>query len=96
MKTPSRWLAMTVLALGAASAQAAPRSLVSRDAQYEQFLRYEASADKTLTPAKVIRWLRGNLQMESLLSSPSKTEFQPIVQVHDAKVRVLATIAYKF
>jgi hypothetical protein len=89
-------LSWAVLVSAVASLHAAPRTTLVRDNQYEQFLRYEASADKTLTPAKVWRWLRGNLQMESLLSAPSQTEFQPHVQVHDTQVRVIAAIAYKF
>ncbi len=64
------------------------------DRSYEAALRYEASADKAVTPAKVIRWL---LQRQGQsVGAPSSTEFLPIVNVHDSKVRLIAAIAYKF
>ena len=70
------------------------RTVLDRDITYEQNLKWESSADKTITPAKVIRWMmsfRGQTP-----SAPSRTEFQPIVNAHDGKVRVIAAIAYKF
>jgi hypothetical protein len=69
--------------------------LVQRDATYEQNLRWEASTDKTITPSKVLRWMRG-LRDSAVFSGPSPAEFQPIVNVYNSRVRVLATIAYKF
>jgi len=70
------------------------RTILDRDATYEQDLRWEASPDKTITPAKVLRWvtqLRGQA-----VSAPSPTEFQPIVNVYNSHVRLVAAIAYKF
>ena len=67
---------------------------LDRDITYEQNLRWEAGPDKTITPAKVLRWmtsLRGQTP-----SAPSNTEFVPIVNVHDSRVRIIAAIAYKF
>ncbi len=65
-----------------------------RDETYEQNLRWEASADKTVTPAKVLRWMRG-LRGE-VLSAPSQTEFQPIFNTQDGRIRFVGAIAYKF
>ncbi len=70
------------------------RAPLDRDTTYEQNLKWESSADKAITPAKVIRWMmsfRGQT-----LAAPSRTEFQPIVNAHDGQVRLIAAIAYKF
>ncbi len=67
---------------------------IGRDRTYEQNLRWENSADKTITPAKVIRYmlsLRGRT-----LSAPSSTEFQPKVDANNSQLRVVGEIAYKF
>ena len=64
------------------------------DSSYDQQLQYQASADKIITPAKVMRWIMG-LRGDPV-PAPSSTEFQPIVNVQDARVRVVAAIAYKF
>ncbi len=69
--------------------------LFSRDPSYEQALRFEASADKTITPAKVLRWLL-HLTGSHMTIRPSNTEFQPIVNVYNTRVRLIAAIAYKF
>jgi len=63
-----------------------------RDRTLERALRWEASADKTITPQKVIRHLFGGNKNAPLPS----TEFQPIVNVHNERVQVIASIAYKF
>ena|ERR1019366_3129538 len=70
------------------------RTLLLRDATYERDLQWEASADKAITPAKVIRWMMG--LHGQILRAPSQTEFQPIVNAHDGQVRLIAAIAYKF
>jgi len=80
--------------VGWASPESQGRMLLLRDATYERDLQWEASADKAITPAKVIRWIMG-LHGE-ILSAPSPTEFQPIVNAHDGQVRIIAAIAYKF
>ncbi len=99
MQTPvRRILSFIILSLLTGSAWASSsnqgRTTLDRDATYEQDLRWEASADKTITPTKVLRWvmsLRGQT-----VSVPSQTEFQPIVNAHDGHVRFLAVIAFKF
>ena len=68
--------------------------LFQQNTSYEQALRYQASVDKIITPAKVIRWilsLRGDQ-----LSAPSPIEFQPIVRTRDSRLQVIAALAYKF
>jgi hypothetical protein len=70
------------------------RSLLIRDATYERDLQWEASADKAITPAKVIRWIMG--MRGQTVSAPSATEFQPIVQSHNGQSIYVAAIAFKF
>ena len=70
------------------------RSPLIRDATYERDLQWEASADKVITPAKVIRWIMG-LHGQTV-SAPSRTEFQPIFRTHDGQTVYIAAIAYKF
>ena len=70
------------------------RASLLRDATYERDLQWEASADKTITPAKVIRWIMG-LRGQNV-GAPSQTEFQPIVYAHDGQVIYIAAFAYKF
>lgn len=85
-------LAWSLVGISASLGWAAAVPL-ERDHSFERALRWEASADKTITPQKVIRHLfadKNNPQAE-----PS-TEFQPIVNVKDDRVRVVAAIAYKF
>ena len=67
-----------------------------RDTSYEQALKYEASADKTVTPAKVLRWVMGLRGQVVTAPPPSRTEFQPIVNAHDGHVRLIAALAFKF
>ncbi len=92
-------LSSMVIALAAQPAMASSddshgRMLLLRDATYERDLQWEASADKAITPAKVIRWMMG--LHGQILSAPSQTEFQPIVNAHNGQVRLIAAIAYKF
>lgn len=70
-------------------------SILQRDREYEQALRLQASPDKAITPAKVLRWISA-LAGHAMLTAPSQTEFQPIVNVRDSHVRIIAQIAYKF
>jgi hypothetical protein len=85
------WAASSAWATSATHA----KSLVQRDVTYEQNLRWEASTDQAITPAKVLRWMRG-LRDVAVFNSPSPTEFQPIVNVNNSHVRIIAAIAYKF
>jgi hypothetical protein len=73
---------------------AAPSYVMQHNTSIEEALKYEASADKTITPAKVIRWMLSS--RGQTLSAPSPTEFQPIVTVHNGQVRIIAALAYKF
>src|SRR4051812_10903958 len=70
-------------------------ALLQRDATYEQNLRFMASADTAITPARVLRWM-SSLMGHRVISRPSNFEFQPIVRVHDSQEQVIAQIAYKF
>jgi hypothetical protein len=69
--------------------------IMRRDKTYEQNLRWEASDDKTITPSRVIRWMRG-ARGAAIFATVSPAEFQPIVNVQNSRVRAVATIAYKF
>ncbi len=62
-----------------------------RDRTMERALRWEASADKTITPQKVMRHLFSHNQ-----GPEPRTEFQPILNVYNGQVRAVAAIAYKF
>jgi hypothetical protein len=70
------------------------RMPILRDATYERDLQWEASADKAITPAKVIRCIMG--MSGRALAAPSPIEFQPIFRTHDGQSVYVATIAYKF
>ena len=77
---------------------ASPKEIIPalhRDTWYEETLRYEASADRKVTPAKVINWMR-TLMGYTSLQAPSKTEFQPTVDINETRFRIIAAIAYKF
>jgi len=78
-----------------AAANGEGSSILRRDKTYEQNLRWEASDDQAITPARVIRWLRG-AQGSAVFTTVSPAEFQPIVNVYNSRVRAIATIAYKF
>ena len=65
------------------------------DSAYDQELRYDAGADKTITPTKVIRWIM-SLNDPQTAHPPSPIDFQPIVRAHDGQVKFIAAIAYKF
>lgn len=82
-------LLFTTVGIAAASTPA-----FQEDRTYEERLRYEASADKSITPAKVIRWLMQ--KQGKSIGEASNTEFLPIVNVYNSKVRIIAAIAYKF
>jgi len=72
-------------------------TLLHLDSTYDQELQYEASADKTVTPAKVLHWIMGlNGQQTQTAGAPSSIDFQPTVGAHDGQVRFVAAIAYKF
>lgn len=88
-------LGLTLVAL-ASQIAAASKTLTTfeHDFAYEQALRYEASADKAITPAKVIRWL--TLRSGGNPGAPSSTEFVPTVDMNESKMRIMAAVAYKF
>ena len=69
-------------------------AIVQQDTSYEQMLRYEAGPDHIITPARVIRWMFGIEDRSS--HRPPVAEFQPIVDVNQSHVRLIAAIAYKF
>jgi len=84
---------MSGVAWAASNGQDNP--IVRRDRTYEQNLRWEASEDQTITPSRVIRWMRG-ARGAAIFATVSPAEFQPIVNVYNSRVRVIAAIAYKF
>ena len=69
--------------------------LLHRDYGYEENLRVQASVDNKITPARVIRWMR-SLAGHAITAAPSATEFEPIVNVHEGRVRIIAAFNYKF
>lgn len=77
-------------------AQPSVQPIIQRDINYERDLRILANPDQTITPARVLQWLKSLTGHTSLISTPSRTEFQPILNVADDHVRIVATIAYKF
>src|ERR1039457_1495214 len=78
-----------------AASSDADSGILHRDKTYEQNLRWEASDDKTITPSRVLRWLRG-ARGAALFAAVTPAEFQPIVNVQNTRIRAVATIAYKF
>ena len=97
-KTAHIVLSSLVLSLATQAVWATPvdrcKVCLHRDATYERNLQWEASADNTVTPAKVIRWIMG--MRGRTLAAPSPVEFQPIVNAHDGQSLFVAAIAYKF
>ena len=87
-------VACLVCNMGWAYSDTQGRLLLLRDATYERDLQWEASADKAITPAKVIRWIMG--LRGQIVTAPSQTEFQPIVNAHDGQMLFVAALAYKF
>ncbi len=70
--------------------------VLQRDTIYEQNLRFQASPDQTLTPARVLRWLAAFMAHTSFIPSTSSTEFEPIVNVDNTHIRIVAAVAYRF
>ncbi len=68
---------------------------LQRDAVYEQYLHYQASADTAITPQRVLRWLN-SLMGNSQSYSHSNFEFQPIVRANNFQNQFIAQFAYKF
>src|SRR5690242_21660282 len=87
-------LLLLSLPAGSAWAWSSSEGRVSllRDQTYEQNLRFEASADKTVPPAKVIRWLIG--RRGRTLSAPSTRAARPLANAHDGHIRLIAGIAF--
>lgn len=85
-----------LLASGAwADPVAQGRVPLQRDQTFEENLRWEASEDQAITPARVIRYLMG-MRGTQVFDSKTSIEFIPIVNVYDSRVRAVAAIAYKF
>ena len=91
-------LSSAVLSLASHAAWASPTSQgrvpLFLDETYDADLKWEASADKAITPAKVLRWIMG--LRGQIVTAPSPTEFQPIVNAHNGYVQIIAAIAFKF
>jgi hypothetical protein len=91
-------ISSALISLGSIAAWASPMSQgrvpLLLDQTYDADLKYEASADKAITPAKVMRWIMG--LRGQVVSAPSRTEFQPIINAHDGQIRYVAAIAFKF
>ena len=92
-------LSLTTLGLMASGSQAASvgqgRVSVQRDTTLEENLRWEASEDQSITPARVIRYMMG-MRGAQVFNSQSPTDFVPIVNIYDSRVRIIAAITYKF
>jgi hypothetical protein len=84
------------MAFGSYDQEAGPR--ISRDRSYEQILRYEASADNAVTPARVLRWMRASLLgIRTDSQKESNVEFRPVVKANESNgYRILASVVYKF
>jgi hypothetical protein len=68
---------------------------LQRDASYELNLKYAASIDTAITPARVLRWI-SSLRGQTDFGKPSSFEFQPVVHAHDHQNEIIAQFAYKF
>src|SRR5881392_1876058 len=102
MQTTSRWLILAAL-LVPGSGWCAPAAVdphgpafINRDAEYEQNLRFMAAADQAITPAKVLRWLRGLGDPVKAFSGGTRTEFRPMFNADQDQVEILAAFSYKF
>jgi hypothetical protein len=99
LKVSSIMLAISLGCAGSLYAQdnASPstRLTLQRDTVYEQYLQYQASPDKAITPAKVLRWVN-SLMGHTSVGLPSNFEFQPIVRANENQKQVIAQFAYKF
>lgn len=96
---PKMILSVLVLGLMTGKVWADPaargRVPIQRDSTLEENLRWEASDDQAITPARVLRYLMG-MRGPQVFASKSSTDFVPIVNVYDSRVRVIAAISYKF
>jgi len=87
---------MGLMLSGPALASASHRAYFLRDALHEEYLKTQADPDKKITPARVLRWLKG-FSGESLVQTPaSNTEFQPTVDTHNGHYKVIAALTFKF
>jgi hypothetical protein len=84
---------MTSLSWSASAGQG--RVAIQRDPTLEENLRWEASEDQAITPARVIRYLMG-MRGVQVFQSQSPADFVPIVNVNNSRVRIIAAITYKF
>ena len=71
------------------------RVALQRDTTLEENLRWEASEDQSITPARVIRYIMG-MRGSKIFTTDSSAEFIPIVNVYDSRYRVVAAFAFKF
>jgi hypothetical protein len=77
------------------AAQMSSRSILHRDQAFEEHLRIAANPDTTITPAKVLRWLKSMMGKQEN-RAPSSLEFQPVVRSNDSQQQVILQFAYKF
>jgi len=94
-------LMMTSLSLNApALAASSHRTVFLRDAIQEEYLKVKSDPDSKITPARVLRWLRGmssvSASRTALTQTPSSTEFQPTVDTYNGEYRVIAAVTFKF
>jgi hypothetical protein len=80
----------------AGQARAADREgIFTRDATYEEYLHVQSNPDENkITPIRVIRWMMG-MRGQDVMPTTS-TEFQPVLDANQHRVRAVAAIAYKF
>ncbi len=99
-----KWIALSLAGcLWAAPAMAVTgqRTYFLRDSLQEQYLKTKADPDQKITPARVIRWMRGmssvSAMRKSLDAAPtSSTEFQPTLDTYNGEYKVIAAFTFKF
>jgi hypothetical protein len=88
---------LTLTSASFASYNEQDRSILHRDTALEENLKHAAAADQTITPGKVLRWMKSSvLGLSSTVEKETNLEFRPIVNVQETSTRFLATVAYKF
>ena len=89
------WRIILCVALLGICSQPSVAQVFERDRTYEQALKFEASADQVITPARFFQWVNTLLGNPDF-SKPSNIEFQPIVNIHDSRMYLVGAIAFKF
>jgi hypothetical protein len=93
------WLVVIVCVWGisgrARAAAAGHQALFTRDAEYEEYLHVYSNPDENkITPIRVVRWMMGMRGQN--IKPHTATEFQPVFDADQHRVRAVATVAYKF